>query len=85
MATLDRRLDKDGKYVYRVRVRLKGYPTQTATFLTLKEARQWAQVTEGAVREGRYFPSTEAKHHTVRDMLARYWREALPRKRASTQ
>jgi len=84
MATLDRRLDKDGKCVYRARVRLKGYPTQTATFPTLKEARQWAQMTEGAVREGRYFPSSEAKHHTVRDMLARYQRDVLPRKRHST-
>jgi len=36
MATFDRRLDKDGKYVYRARVRRKGYALQVATFHKLQ-------------------------------------------------
>ncbi len=34
-------------------------------------------------REGRYFPSTQAKHHTVTDIIERYVREVLPHKSTS--
>ncbi len=52
MATFDRRLDKDGKYVYRARVRRKGYAPQVAIFHKLSDARKWAQVTEATMLEG---------------------------------
>jgi integrase len=41
-------------------------------------------VTEGAVLEGRHFHTTEAKRHTLTDLIERYSREVLPHKRAST-
>ena len=65
-------------------MRLKGYPTQTATFSTLKEARRWAQVTESAVLEGHHFKTAEAKRHTLADLIERYLVDVLPDKRAST-
>src|SRR5215471_13013452 len=74
MATFDQRIGPDGKIVYRVRVRRKGYATQTATFSKLSEAKQWAQITEGTVLEGRHFPTPEAKRHTVTDLIDRYRR-----------
>ena len=55
MATFDKRVDKDRKTVYRVRVRRKGSAPQIATFHKLADAKTWAQVTEGAVLEGRHF------------------------------
>jgi len=79
MATIERR-----KGAYRVKVRRKGAPSLTATFTHLAEAKKWAQVTEGTVLEGRHFPTTEAKRHTVRDLLERYRNDVLPHKRAST-
>jgi len=36
MATIEKRKDQDGKIRYQVRIRLKGYPTQVATFLVQK-------------------------------------------------
>ena len=57
MATIDQRPGPDGKLVYRVRVRRKGTPTQTATFTKLADAKQWAQMIEGRVLEGRHFPA----------------------------
>jgi hypothetical protein len=84
MATFDRRIGQDGKPVYRVRVRRKGAPLQTATFAKLSDAKRWAQRTEGATLEGRHFPTTEAKRHTVRDLIERYRNDVLPHKRAST-
>ena len=84
MATFDHRIGPDGKIVYRVRVRRKGYATQTATFSKLSEAKKLAQATEGAVLEGRHFQTPEAKKHTLTDLIDRYVREVLPHKRAST-
>ena len=78
MANIQKRINQDGKTAYRVRVRMKGYPVQTATFPCLTDARKWAQQTEVAIREGRHFQSVEAKRHTVADLVERYEREVLP-------
>lgn len=84
MATIVRRTSQDGHGTFLVRVRRKGTPPQTATFSKLSEAKKWAQVTEGAVLEGRHFQTSEAKKHTLTDVTNRYIREVLPHKRAST-
>jgi integrase len=84
MATIVRRPGKDGHTAYLVRVRRKGTPSQTATFQKLSEAKKWAQITEGAMLEGRHFKTLEAKHHTISDLLARYREDVFPQKRSST-
>src|SRR5262249_7455449 len=84
MAAIERRITKDGTEVYRVKIRRKGAPLQTATFHRLTDARKWAQMTEGAVIEGRHFKTAEAKRHTLADMVDRYLREVLPHKSASS-
>lgn len=81
MANIEKRETGDGKTSYRVKVRLKGYPVQSATFDRLTDARKWAQATEAAIREGRHFKTTEAKRHTVAEMIDRYTREVLPKKK----
>jgi integrase len=85
MATIEQRQGPEGKLVYRVRVRRKGTPTQTATFPKLADAKRWAQMTEGRVLEGRHFPSTKPTHHTVSETIERYVREILPHKSANTR
>src|SRR5215510_16376219 len=84
MATIVRRTGKDGHTAYLVRVRRKGAPPQTATFQKLSDAKKWAQITEGAVLEGRHFQTSKAKKHTLADLIDRYIREVLPQKRPST-
>ena len=42
MATIERRTDKDGQLVYRVKVRRRGTLLQTATFTKPLEAHKWA-------------------------------------------
>lgn len=59
---------------------MKGFPVQHATFGRLTDARKWAQNTESAIREGRYFKTTEAKHRTLNDLLDRYINDVLPNK-----
>ncbi len=72
MATINKRKDQDGNTRYQVIVRLKGHPTQTATFTRITDAKKWAQHTEAAIREGRYFKTVEAKRHTLGGMIDRY-------------
>lgn len=69
---------KDGQIRYRVKIRLRGHPPQTATHERLADARRWGQATEAAIREGRHFKTTEAKKHTLGDMVDRYIRDVLP-------
>jgi hypothetical protein len=83
MATIEER-QKDGKKVYRVKIRRKGYATQSATFTRLTDARKWAQITEAAIDEGRHFKTTEAKRHTLAELIDRYIRDVLPRKSRSS-
>jgi len=79
MASIEKRTTQEGKTSFRVKVRLKGYPVQTATFERLTDARKWAQHTEAAIREGRHFKTAEAKKHTFNDLIIRYCTEILPR------
>ncbi|WP_133140238.1 tyrosine-type recombinase/integrase [Legionella genomosp. 1] len=80
MATIEERINKDGKSSYRVKIRLKGFPTQQATFERKTDARRWAQQTEAAIREGRHFKTTEAKRRTLSEMVERYIKEVIPLK-----
>jgi hypothetical protein len=84
MATIVQRPGKNGQTLYRVQVRRKGAPPQSASFQTLAEARKWATICEGAVPEGRHFPTTEAKRHTLTDLIDRYCRDILPHKSAAS-
>lgn len=72
MASIETRTADTGEKSYRVKVRLKGYPTQTATFDRLTDAKKWGAATESAIREGRHFKTAEAKKHTLAEMIDRY-------------
>jgi integrase len=80
MANFEKRTTKDGKTHYRVKVRLKGHPVQTATFRRLTDAKRWAHQIESAMREGRHFKTAESKRHTLKDAITRYEAHILPTK-----
>ena len=75
MATIETRLTADGTIGYRAKVRLKGFPSQSATFERKTDAKEWAKQTEASIREGRYFKTAEAKKHTIEDFIDRYLSE----------
>jgi integrase len=85
MAAIEKRTDQNGKITYRVKTRLKGYPTQSASFDRLTDAKKWASATESAIREGRHFKTTEAKKHTFADAIDRYSSDVLPIRFNSTE
>ena len=85
MANIEKRTSSDGEISYRVKVRLKGFPTQSATFERKSDAKNWAQDTESAIREGRHFKTSEAKRHTLSELIDRYIRDVLPTKPKSAR
>lgn len=80
MANIEKRITKSGKISFRVKVRLKGFPIQTASFHRLTDARKWAQQIESSLREGRHFKIAEAKRHTLAQAIDRYMVAILPTK-----
>lgn len=85
MASIKELKDKDGKPRYHVQVRIKGSPAQYASFKRKTDAERWIQQTESAIREGRYFKTTQSKKHTFGELIDRYIRDVLPTKRKSEQ
>lgn len=81
MASIQKRTCSDGKDTYRVQVRLKGHPPETATFERLTDARKWIQQTEAAIREGRHFRTSAAKKHTLSEAIDRFSKEVLIHKK----
>jgi integrase len=79
MATITARKTNNG-IRYRAQIRLKGHPIQTATFVRKTDANRWIADTESAIREGRYFKTTESRRHTLEEALDRYIRDELPQK-----
>lgn len=80
MAAIEERISSKGEKSYRVKVRIKGYPTQTASFTRKTDAKIWAQNTESAIREGRYFGYAVSQRKLMSDLADRYIEEILPLK-----
>lgn len=86
MASIKERKDKDGKVVgYHVQIRIKGHRPEHASFTSKTKMKEWIQNTESAIREGRHFKTTEAKKHTLGELIDRYIRDVLPTKKKSEQ
>jgi len=79
MATIRKRVGPKGTR-YMAIVRRDGQ-SQTATFRTKSEANKWAGITEAAIANGKHLPNPEAKRRTVRELLDRYKRSEIPKKR----
>lgn len=85
MANINKRIASDGTVSFQVRVRLKGFQEQAATFDRLTDAKRWVQDTEAAIRDGRHFKTTEAKRHTLAELVNRYLRNVMPHKPKSAK
>jgi integrase len=72
MAMIETRRNADGSTSYRAKVRIKGFPAQSATFERRTDAKEWAKQTEISIKEGKYFKTAEAKKHTVKELADRY-------------
>ena len=78
MAHVEARKRKDGSVSYRAQIILKGHPRVSATFRRKSDAKRWAQTTEAAIRERRYFPGSESERRTFGELVDRFVEEKLP-------
>jgi len=69
---IEKRTDSKGKISYRVKIRLKGYPSVSETFARLTDAKRWEGQTVAAIKENRYFKQLEAQKHTLAELIYRY-------------
>jgi integrase len=80
MAQIVKRVTRTGRVHYRVRIRLRGCPDESATFHRLSDAKRWVQDTESAVRHGRFFPEATSRRKTLAELIDRYERDVLSRR-----
>ncbi len=80
MATIQKRIQKDGKAMFHVRIRRRGCPAQCGTFSNISKAKEFVQRVEGSIQDGKYLKTVEAKKHTLAELIDRYIRDVLPRK-----
>jgi len=85
MGDITKRVSENGEISFRVRIRLRGHPLVSATFSSKSKAKEWIQLTEAAIREGRHFKHAESKKHTLGDLVDRYIRDVLPTKPKSLE
>lgn len=62
-------------------IRRQDAPSQSKTFKTKREAEAWATSVEDAINKDEYIPSPESKRRKIRDMLERYRKIELPKKK----
>ncbi len=80
MASIEKRISKQGEISYRALVRIKGHPTVSKTFDTKTKAQQWAQRTEIAIKDGKYLPTNESNRRTLGELIDRYKTDILNRR-----
>lgn len=78
MATIRKR----GPQQWEAQVRLQGWPTQSKSFPTKVEARQWANALEADMIRGLYVDRRSLDQIQLGDLLDRYMREITPTKKS---
>lgn len=79
MAQITRR----GDLQWRARVRMKGYPDQSRTFLYREDAEKWARALERELETAGFVDRREAEKMTLRAVLERYACEITPTKKCA--
>lgn len=74
-----------GAYQYQAQVRRSGYPPQSKTFETRRDAEKWMRSIEREMDIGSFIPRDEATRTTIADLAARYREELTPRMRGQRQ
>lgn len=73
---------KDGTVSYTACIRVKGYKTMTATFKKKQQAQLWIQENESKMKLGRHIQTSEAKKHTLAELIDRYITNELPKRKS---
>lgn len=74
---------KRGAAQWRVRIRKRGYPEQSKTFVSQADAQAWAAVIESEMARGVFVSRAEAESTTLAEVLDRYRAEVTPHKKGA--
>src|SRR5579872_3490977 len=74
-----------GEISYRVQVRVKGRPSESETFTSLKNAKSYAASLESAIEDGRHFPTRAAKRTAFSALVQRYRESVMSEVRTSNK
>ena len=85
MHEIKKRTKKNGRISYTACIRVKGYPTMSATFEKKQEAQLWIQENESKMKLGRHIQPSESKKHTLNDLINRYIFTELPKRNSDHQ
>ena len=72
---------KRGEYQFQVIVRRKGYPSQTKTFETRREAEEWGRDVESRMYHRQFRDPREVENTTLAQALQSYLEQVTPHKR----
>jgi len=70
---------------YSAKIRRRGYPALSRTFLTKKDAERWLIETEAAISRACFVDTTVARKMLLREALGRYANEVSPTKRGAAE
>ncbi len=85
MASINERTSATGKRFYQVQIRRKGYPTVSKAFGTLKEARDWATLTESAILRNEAVNPREAASWVIPEIIDWYKQNPNPHRAYATK
>jgi integrase len=85
MATIVPRKTKDGSVTWQVKIRRRGHPTVSRTFIRKADAERFARQVEAEMDRGVFVSRDEAEAVTLAEALQRYEREVSVRKRGYVQ
>lgn len=74
-----------GAYQFQAQVRRAGFPPQSKTFESRRDAEKWVRSIEREMDTGSFIPRDEAARTTIKDVAERYRKELLPKQRGERQ
>ncbi len=74
-----------GAYQYQAQVRRAGFPPQSQTFETRRDAEKWVRSVEREMDTGAFIPRDEAARTTIKALATRYREELTPKMRGQRQ
>ena len=80
MASIVRRVSRDGTVSYQAKVRVRGEKQRSQTFKRKTDAKLWASKVEADLGHGAYVPTTADRRRTLADLIDAYKADYLPYK-----
>lgn len=76
-------LVKRGELQWQAKIRKKGFPVQSKTFMYKEDAEKWIRATEHGLQTAGFIDRREAERNTLAEVLRRYRRDVTPTKKSA--